>query len=196
MADEPLVQSTTAPEILFDKLSKTFHLVWASSISGKSETGKTEEGLKNQLYGLTTSDFKTFTKRTPLLNADYSISECSILKQKGAYRLFYKNEVDHTIEWINSQRLKTISKINKTTLSGNKPATGPAALQVEDYTYIYWENDMDKTMAAKRCKNINKPVWENISDMVRFPAGVKRGVAIKINKEILAKLQNLEKVVE
>jgi len=193
MADEKQVLNSSAPELHYDKLSRSFQIIWASTIPDRFKTEKSEDGLNNRIYATTTTDFKTFTKTKLLFDPEFSVSDGCILKSKGSYYLYFKNDMDRKIQYATSGRIKSFSSSVSEPISGKKFAKGPTALQVGDYTYVYWENDVDKRVSAVRCKNISKALWEDVTDMIKFPGNVKQGSAFIVDNETLILLQNLEK---
>lgn len=196
MADEKEVLNSSAPELHYDKLSRTFQILWASTIPGRFETEKTEDGFNNRLYSTTTTDFSTFTKTKLLFDPEFSVSDGCILKSKGSFYLYFKNDLDRKIQYATSGKIRSFPTKVSEPISGKKFAKGPSAMQVGEYTYVYWENDVDKRVSAVRCKNIKKAVWEDVTDMIRFPGNVKQGSAFIVDNETLIQLQNLEKGIE
>jgi len=197
MSNEPTVTKTCSPELYYDKLAKTFHLMWASTIPGRfPETEKTEDGFNNRLYSTTTTDFNTFTKTKMLFNPEFSVSEACYLKNKGSYYIFFTNDLDKNIQYATSGRIKSFSSTVSEPINGKKMAKGPTTLQIGDYLYVYWENFMDKKIGGVRSKNIKKAIWEDVTDVIHFPAGVKQGSAFKVSNDILIGLQALEKASE
>lgn len=193
MADEQHVLNSSAPELHYDKLSRTFQILWASTIPGRFDSEKTEDGLNNRLYSTTTTDFKAFTKTKLVFDPEFSVSDGCILKSKGTFYLYFKNDMDRKIQYVTSGKIKSFPSTVSEPISGKKFAKGPTAIQVGNFTYVYWENDVDKRVSAVRCKNIRKALWEDVSDMIKFPGDVKQGSAFVVDNETLVQLQNLEK---
>ena len=201
MSNEPTVKNTLAPELIYDNISKSFDIVWASTIPGRfTENGKTEEESNNRLYTTTTTDFKSLSKTKLFYNPNFPVSDACFLKKGGSYYMFLKNDTENPLEknirYISSGRLKSFSKEVSEPISGKKLAEGPTAVQIGKYTYVYWNNYMDKSLGGARCNNLKKAQWENISDIIRFPAGAKQGTAFKAEDKILINLQKLGKVTE
>lgn len=201
MSDEPTVKNTWAPEIYYDKFSRIFYIIWASTIPGRfPENGKTEDDNNHRLYYTTTHDFKTFSKTKLFYDPNFCVIDACILKNKGSYYMFLKNEtkepVEKNIRVVSSNKITSFPKEVSEPISGKKWAEGPTAVQIGKYTYVYWDNYMDKHFGGVRCKNLNKPQWEDISDIIRFPAGVRHGTAFKVKNSILIQLQSLGKAVE
>jgi Glycosyl hydrolases family 43. len=198
MANEPTVRNTLAPELLYDKLSGKFYIVWASTIPGRfPENGKSEDGYNHRLYYTTTKDFKKFEKTSLLYDPGFSVIDACFLKKKGTYYMFLKNEtldpVEKNIRYTSAGRMKGFPKEVSGPISGKAWAEGPTAVQIRDYTYIYWDNYTEGHYGGVRCRNLSKPQWEDITGIIRFPKGVRHGSAFKIDNKTLVNLQNLEK---
>lgn len=198
MADEPTVKNTWAPELYYEKGSKVFYIIWASTIPGRFVgNGQADDENNHRLYYTTTRDFKTFTKTKLFYDPKFSVIDACILKRKGLYYMFLKNEtkdpVEKNIRYVTSNRIKHFPATVSEPISGKAWAEGPTAVQIDDYTYVYWDNYMDKHYGGVRCKNLKNPVWENITDIIRFPAGVRHGTAFKVEDRILVNLQTLGK---
>lgn len=197
MADEPTTKNAWAPELFYEKSTKTFYIYWASTIPGKfPETAAGEDG-NHRIYYTTTQDFVTFTKTALFYDPGYNCIDAFILKKGGSYFMFIKNEtkdpVEKNIRMVASSKITAFPKPTAEPFTGKQWAEGPTALQIGKYTYVYWDKYRDKKYGAVRCKNLNKPVWEDISDMIRFPAGVRHGTAFKVSDAVLIGLQNLDK---
>lgn len=197
MADEPTARNAWAPELFYDKGSKTFFIYWASTIPGKfPEVGMGDDGYNHRMYYTTTQDFVTFSKTALFYDPGFNCIDAFILK-KGNYYMFIKNEtkepVEKNIRMVSSSKITAFPKPTAEPFTGKQWAEGPTALQIGKYTYVYWDKYRDKKYGAVRCKNLNKPVWEDISDMIRFPAGVRHGTAFRVSDAVLVGLQNLDK---
>ncbi len=92
--------------------------------------------------------------------------------------------------WVLSE--KTVSE----PITGKEWAEGPTQIKVGKYTYIYWDKYRNKKYGAVRTRSLSKPQWEDVSGLIRFPAGVRHGTAFKVDDAVLLKLQNLENASE
>jgi len=201
MADEPTARNAWAPELFYDKPTKTFYIYWASTIPGRfPEIGTAEDGYNHRIFYTTTQDFVTFTKTKLFYDPGFNCIDAFILKKSGTYYMFIKNEtkepVEKNIRMVASNKITAFPKATAEPFTGKQWAEGPTALQIGKYTYVYWDKYRDKKYGAVRCKNLNKPVWEDISDMIRFPAGVRHGTAFKVSDAVLIGLQNLDKKID
>jgi hypothetical protein len=69
-------------------------------------------------------------------------------------------------------------------------AEGPTALEIDKYVYVYFDKYRDNKYGAVR--SINMKDWEDVSDKVTFPDGVRHGTAFKVSNEVFTKLIRLK----
>jgi len=201
MSDEPTTRNTWAPELFYEKSSKIFYIVWASTIPDRfPEFGKTESDYNHRLYCTTTKDFKTFTKTRLFYDPKFCVIDACILKNKGTYYMFLKNEtkvpVEKNIRMVSSSKINAFPITVSEPISGKLWCEGPTAVSIGKYTYVYWDIYRDKKYGGVRCKNLKNPKWESISDLIRFPAGVRHGTAFKVSQSTLTNLQKLDKALK
>jgi hypothetical protein len=196
MGSEATVLNASAPELYYDKLSRSFQIMWATTIPGRfPETEKADDGFNNRFFYTTTTDFNTFSKTKLLFDSEFPVNDACIFKRKGLFFLFFKNELNKKIQYASSRRIKSFSSTVSEPISGKNFAKSPTAVQIGKYTYVYWEDFMDKHISGVRCKNIKKPVWEDVTAVIHFPTK-GNGSVFKINNNTLLELQKFEKIVE
>jgi hypothetical protein len=198
MHDEPTCKNTWAPELYYDKLNRVFYIVWASTVPGRfPENDTIDGGYNHRLYYTTTQDFKKFTKTKLYYNPGFSVIDACFLKRRGRFYMFLKNETENPVEknirYVSSSSIKSFPKTVSEPISGKEWAEGPTAVQIGEYTYVYWDNYKNGHYGAVRCKGLRNPQWEDITNMIRFPLGVRHGTAFKVADNILLGLQNLDK---
>lgn len=197
MAHEAGCRNTWAPELFYDKASKKYYIVWASTIEGKFEDAPSSEDQYNhRLYYTTTKDFKTFAPTQLFYDPGFNVIDACILKEGGKYRIFLKNEtldpVEKNIRMVSTNSLKKIPLNVSEPISGKEWAEGPTAIKIGKYTYVYWDLYRNHRYAAVRCKNLKKGNWEKLDGMVTFPAGMRHGTVFCVNEDILYKLLDAE----
>ena len=72
-------------------------------------------------------------------------------------------------------------------ITGNYWAEGPTPLQVGDYVYVYFDKYIDHSYGAVRSKDME--AWEDVSEFVSFPDGMRHGTAFSVAESIFKKLQ-------
>ncbi|WP_243348214.1 glycoside hydrolase family 43 protein [Parabacteroides sp. FAFU027] len=197
MMHEPTAKNAWAPELFYDQKSKTYYIFWASTIPGRfkeiAETNK-EKGLNHRLFAVTTKDFKTYSKTFLFFNPDFSAIDGAILKRGKENWMFVKNENPNPPQ--KNIRLTICKNIKKgfptkvsEPITGNKYwAEGPTPLEVGEYVYVYFDKYRDHKYGAVRSKDGKS--WEDVSDLVTFPKGIRHGTAFKVKESVLKQLLN------
>lgn len=187
-------RNSWAPELFYDKKDKTFYIFWSSTIPGMFPevlTSESEKGLNHRQFYVTTKDFTTFSETKVFFNPDFSVIDGAILEKEGTYYFFIKNENSNPPE--KNIRITTNTKPYDfpTTVSapitGNYWAEGPTPLQVGDYVYVYFDKYRDHTYGAVRSQDMKN--WEDVSETVSFPQGLRHGTAFTVKESVLAGLK-------
>lgn len=183
-----------APELFYDKKDKTFYIFWASTVPGvfpEVPTSENEKGLNHRMYYVTTRDFKNFSDTRLYFEPGFSVIDCAILEKGGRYYMFLKNENSNPPE--KNIRLTVSDKPFdfpvevSAPITGNYWAEGPAPLLVGDLVYVYFDKYMDKRYGAVRSADLKN--WEDVSDQVSFPKGIRHGTAFKVSRKIFENLK-------
>lgn len=198
MAHEPTAKNCWAPEMVYDPANKNYIIFWATTIPGRHSdmaSSESEKGLNHRMYCTTTSDFQNFSPTKIFFNPNFSVIDATILPKGNTFYMFLKNENPNPPE-------KNIRISKSTNASGPYPivvsapitgkywAEGPTALEVNDYVYVYFDKYMEHKYGAARSKNMKD--WEDVSDKVNFPDGVRHGTAFKVSNEIFKNLIQLK----
>ena len=197
MAHEAGCRNTWAPELFYDKASKKYYIVWASTIEGKFEDAPSSEDQYNhRLYYTTTKDFKTFAPTQLFYDPGFNVIDACILKEGGKYRIFLKNEtldpVEKNIRMVSTNSLKKIPLNVSEPISGKEWAEGPSAIKIGKYTYVYWDLYRNHRYTGVRSKNPKKGQWEKLDDKIKFPAGMRHGTAFCVDESVVYKLLETE----
>lgn len=194
MEYEPTTRNTWAPELFYDDASRLYYIVWASTIPGRHSevaTSASENGLNHRLYYVTTKDFSKFSETKMFFNPTFSAIDGAIIKFKGTYYMIVKNENSSPPE--KNLRVTSTTKMENgfpvevsAPITGNYWAEGPTPLAIDDYVYVYFDKYRDHQYGAVRSKDMK--TWEDVSDQIKFPQGVRHGTAFKVSEAVLAKL--------
>ena len=194
MAAFPDTKNAWAPELFYDRKSKTFYIFWASTVPGmfaEIPTTDREKGLNHRQFYLMTKDFKTFSKTKVYFDGGFSVIDGAMLKRDNRYYLFIKNENSNPPE----KNIRVISgkkpfgfdtsKVSAP-ITGDYWAEGPSPLQVGDYVYVYFDKYRNHKYGAVRSKDMVN--WEDVSDQISFPSGTRHGTAFPVTKAVFEKL--------
>jgi len=195
MEHEPAAKNSWAPEISYDKKTKLFLIFWATTIPGRHSDvadSEREKGLNHRMYYVTTPDFKTFSETKIFFNPDFSVIDATIFEKGKNYYMFLKNENPKPAEK-NIRVTQAKSALGpyptqvSTPITGNYWAEGPTAIEVGEYVYVYFDKYTEHKYGAVRSKDLK--TWEDVSEQVKFPQGIRHGTAFKILPSMLESLQ-------
>ncbi|MDO4164490.1 MAG: family 43 glycosylhydrolase [Bacteroides sp.] len=194
MMHEKTAHNCWAPELFYDEPTETYYIFWATTIPGRHKevpTSESEKGLNHRIYYVTTKDFETFSKTKMFFNPDFSVIDAAIVKDpaRGDLIMVLKNENSNPPEKnLRVTRSPKISKKFPTRVSepitGNYWAEGPAPLFVGDTLYVYFDKYRDHRYGAVRSLDHGE-TWEDISDQVTFPLGIRHGTAFAVDASIV-----------
>ena len=72
-------------------------------------------------------------------------------------------------------------------ITGNYWAEGPTTLKIGEYVYVYFDKYRDHKYGAIRSKDMKN--WEDISDQVSFPKGLRHGTVFKVSEAVFENLK-------
>ena len=195
MMHEPTAHNCWAPELFYDKPSKTYYIFWATTIPGRHKevaTSASEKGLNHRIYYVTTKDFNTFSETKMFFDPDFSAIDAAIVKDKsGELIMVVKNEnsnpPEKNIRITKTKNIKDGFPVQVSEpITGNYWAEGPSPLVVGDSLYVYFDKYREHKYGAVRSKD--RIHWEDVSSLVSFPKGTRHGTAFEVKDSFLKKL--------
>ncbi len=196
MKDFEGTKNCWAPELFYDHRDDTFYIFWSSTVAGafpEIPTSEVERGLNHRLYYVTTKDFKTFSPTKLFFDPDFSVIDGAILKRGDTYGLFVKNENSVPAEknlriTLNDVPYNFPVKVSES-ITGDYWAEGPSPIEIGEYVYVYFDKYNEGRYGAVRSLDMKR--WEDVSDSVSFPSGVRHGTAFRVPASLLEKLKGL-----
>ncbi|MEA5140361.1 glycoside hydrolase family 43 protein [Arcicella rigui] len=194
MEHEPTAKNAWAPEVFYDDKTKNYLIFWATTIPGRHSDvaeSEREKGLNHRIYYTKTPDFKTFSETKMFFNPTFSAIDATILKDGKWYYMFVKNEnpkpAEKNIRITRSKKAEGPFPIEVSApITGNYWAEGPTSIKIGEYTYVYFDKYIDHKYGAVRSKDFK--TWEDVSDQVSFPKGLRHGTVLEVSKSIYDKL--------
>ncbi len=194
MQHEPEAKNCWAPEIFYDKKNKDYLIFWATTIPGRHSeviTSEHEKGLNHRIYYVSTKDFETYSKTSIFFNPDFSVIDATLIEKNKVYYMFVKNEnsspPEKNIRITESRNAAGPYPVKVSEpITGDYWAEGPTALAVGDYIYVYFDKYILHKYGAVRSKDMVN--WEDVSDKLSFPEGMRHGTAFKVSKEVFQRL--------
>ncbi|WP_207536393.1 glycoside hydrolase family 43 protein [Desertivirga arenae] len=195
MAYAPTVRNTWAPEITYDDKNDQYMIYWASTIPDKfTETASTmEAGYNHRIYYTTTKDFRSFSDTKVLYDPGFNSIDATILKDGKRWVMFIKDETREPAQ----KNIKIAFADNLTgpytkasaPITKNYWAEGPTVLKEGDEWIVYFDKYRDHKYGAVSSKDLEN--WEDISNKISLPGGIRHGSIFQISKKDLAKLKRL-----
>jgi hypothetical protein len=197
MQFEETAKNCWAPELFYDKKQKQFIIFWATTIPkrhGDVADSEKEKGLNHRMYATTTQNFKSFGPTKLWFNPNFSCIDATILKKGKRFYMFIKNENPNPPEKnIRITSTKDLSKGFPTDVSppitGNYWAEGPTAIQIGKYVYVYFDKYKDHRYGVIRSRDMK--TWEDVSDKLSVPTGLRHGTVFKVSKSVFDKMKSL-----
>lgn len=185
MAGEPGTRNTWAPELTYDPATGDYMIYWASTITGKyPETASAKEnGYNHRMYYTLTKDFKTYTPTELLYNPGFNVIDASIVKYKENFVMFLKDETiepaQKNIKIAYSNALNGPYSPAGPAITGDFWAEGPAPVYLNGEWLVYFDRYTDHRYGAVRSADLQQ--WEDISDQISLPVGLRHGSILKIS---------------
>ncbi|MDQ8203221.1 glycoside hydrolase family 43 protein [Pelagicoccus sp. SDUM812003] len=193
MAEHPATRNCWAPEMVYDAIRSDYLIFWASTIEGRfiNEGETSEDGYNHRMWSVRTKDFETFSSPEIFFDPGYSVIDATLLQLPDhTWRLICKDER------LSPER-KSLFVCQAPSPSGpfskpSKPFTkawveGPACLQIDGWTHVYYDVYRDGRYEGKRTKDFE--TWEDISDRISFPEGARHGSIISAPRSLVDALQ-------
>ena len=190
MAGYEGTKNTWAPELFYNTQDSTYYIFWSSTVPGafpELPVAENEKGLNHRQYYLTTRDFKTFSETKLFFEPGFSVIDGAIYVQDDVYYLFVKNEnslpAEKNIRVTSNNKPYDFPTTVSEPITGDYWAEGAAPLRVGEYVYVYFDKYMEGKYGAVRSKDMQQ--WEDVSDSVSFPRGMRHGTAFEVKRSIL-----------
>ncbi|GAA4429187.1 hypothetical protein GCM10023188_14240 [Pontibacter saemangeumensis] len=193
MAHEPNARNTWAPEITYDEEKKQYMIYWATTITGLyPETQSQEDDAYNhRMYYVTTKDFKDFSDTKLLYEPGFNVIDATIVKDSDRYVMFLKDETrepaEKNLRIAYSQNLTGPYSAAGPPITGDYWAEGPTTLRLGDKWIVYFDKYIEHSMGAVQSTDLKN--WEDISDKISFPEGMRHGTIFTVTKAEFEKLQ-------
>jgi polygalacturonase len=196
MDKEPEARNCWAPEIFYDKKAKQFLIFWATTIPGRfPDTEKAgDTGYNHRIYYTTTKDFVAFTDTKLFYNKGFNAIDATISQNGKSYVMFIKDETRNpaqkNIRVTTSKNLYGPFSEPSEPITGKYWAEGPTSVKINNTWFVYFDKYTEKKMGLVTSKDLK--TWEDISDKITFPDGMRHGTVFQASSEILSGLQNLK----
>jgi hypothetical protein len=192
MGHEDTARNCWAPEITWDPHGKQYVIYWATTIGKLADGPKKITG--HRMYCTTTKDFKKYAKTRSFLEPGFNVIDSTIIASGGKYVMILKDER-------NSGKNLRVSISDKVTGPWSKTAEpfspkglwveGPTCLKIGKFCYVYYDAYRKHRYGAMRTKDFK--TWENVSDKLEVPKGMRHGTVLTVSSDVLDKLLQADK---
>jgi len=193
MDKEPAARNCWAPEIIYDKKNKQFLIIWSTTIPGRfPDTEKAgDTGYNHRIYSVTTKDFVTFSETKLFYDKGFNAIDATIIQNGRSYIMFIKDETRNppqkNIRVATSNSLYGPYSDSSEPVTGKYWAEGPTPVKNKDACYLYFDKYTEKKMGAVISKDLES--WEDISEKINFPEGVRHGTVFMCTEKTLTLLK-------
>ena len=184
-----------APEAVYDRAHDRFVIFWSSTVAGRfpETAGQSEDQYNHRIYVTTTRDWITFTPAEVLFEPGFSVIDATFAEDRqGRLHLIVKDETRYPPK----KHLRVARAESYLGPFGplGEPFTpdwveGPTALRIGDDVIVYYDRYRDRQYGAQRSQDLQ--TWEDVSDELILPAGIRHGTALRVPPALLAALQQL-----
>jgi hypothetical protein len=195
MAHEAEVMNCWAPELFYDAQEGQFLIFWASTVPGRFPETEAKPGDKNhRMYYVTTRDFKFFSEARLFYEPGFNVIDAAVVRDGARYIMILKNETEKPPE--KNLRVAFAEKATgpygpaSEPITGQYWAEGPSAIEIGGYWYVYFDKYIEKTYGVVRTADWKR--WEDLSERMTFPEGMRHGTVFRVNEDILKPLLALE----
>jgi hypothetical protein len=197
MQHEPQARNCWAPEITWDPDAKHYVIYWATTIPDRfTETANAaDKGWNHRIYATTTKDFKSYTKTSVFYDPGFNVIDSTVIRANDGYVIITKDETRHPPA--KNLHIATSDKVTGPWEKASAPFSpkalwveGPTALKVGEVYYVYFDAYAEGHYGAMRTKDFKG--WENVSDKLIVPKGMRHGTALSVSGDVLAELLKQE----
>ncbi len=196
MMQEEGARNSWAPELYYDAKEKLYYIFWSSVIEGQypsAASGREGDSYDNKIYYTTTRDFETFSPTELYFCPDFNVIDAAVVydAKNRDYVMVLKNEnqfpAEKNIRTTHSKSLKDgfPTEVSEP-ITGDYWAEGPSPIFIGDSLYVYFDKYTSHKYGAVR--SADGQTWEDISDSVSFPEGVRHGTVFKVKQSVLDNL--------
>jgi hypothetical protein len=120
----------------------------------------------------------------------FNVIDATISNNGKKYVMFVKDETktppEKNIRVTSSSSLYGPYTAPSEPITGKYWAEGPTSIKIKGTWYVYFDKYTEKKMGAVKSKDLTN--WEDISDKITFPDGVRHGTVFIVEEKILNKL--------
>lgn len=195
MEHEKSTKNSWAPELFYDEKNEQYLIFWASTVSDKYiETINQSEGNWNhRMYFTTTKDFVNFSETKIFIEPGFNVIDATISNYGGSYFMIIKDETylpeaKKTLHILFSDNLYDWDVPISDPISWSW-VEGPTITKLNDNWVVYFDQYKKGSFGAITSSDLGE--WEDISEKIKLPNGIRHGTIFKVSKSVLSKIIEL-----
>jgi len=190
----PGAKNCWAPEMIWDRDTEQWVIFWSSTIEGRfPETLPAgDNGWNHRIYRTTSKDLRTFGQVELFYEPGFNVIDATLAHWNGKYVMVIKNETRHPPA--KNLCVAFAEKVLGPWSAASRPfsppgvwAEGPSLLRVGNWWYIYYDRYTLGQYGVIRTKDFQS--FEDITEQLRYPAGMRHGTAFAVSREIFEALK-------
>lgn len=193
MQHEKGTRNSWAPELFYDDKEKQYLIFWASTVSDKfnNTRNQTEDGYNHRMYYTTTKDFENFSETKLFVEPGFNVIDATITKNGNEYFMIIKDETlvpeaKKSLHLLLSDNLYDWNVPFSDAISWSW-VEGPTVTRIGDEWVIYFDQYRKGSFGALKSRDLVN--WEDISDSISFPDGIRHGTVFKVSQKELLNLR-------
>ena len=189
MQHEASTQNSWAPELFYDEVKEQYLIFWASTVSDKflETANQAEDSWNHRIYYTTTKDFEDFAETEIFVEPGFNVIDATIARNESQYFMIIKDETLLPEAQKNLHVLESDNPYNwNVSISeaiSNHWVEGPTITKIGDEWMVYFDQYRAHKFGAVKSKDLK--TWDNISDQIEFPDGIRHGTVFKVSKDVL-----------
>jgi hypothetical protein len=193
MQHEKETRNSWAPELFYDDIENQYLIFWASTVSDSftNTSDQTEDGYNHRMYYTTTKDFDNFSETKLFVEPGFNVIDATIAKNENEYFMIIKDETllpeaKKSLHILFSDNLYDWNVPFSDAISWSW-VEGPAVTKLGDDWLVYFDQYRKGKFGALKSKDLEN--WQDISNAISFPDGVRHGTVFKVSKKELSSLK-------
>jgi hypothetical protein len=193
MQHEKETRNSWAPELFYDDIENQYLIFWASTVSDSftNTSDQTEDGYNHRMYYTTTKDFDNFSETKLFVEPGFNVIDATIAKNENEYFMIIKDETllpeaKKSLHILFSDNLYDWNVPFSDAISWSW-VEGPAVTKLGDDWLVYFDQYRKGKFGALKSNDLEN--WEDISNAISFPDGVRHGTVFKVSKKELSSLK-------
>lgn len=196
MAQVPGARNCWAPELVWDPATEQWVIFWSSTVEGRfPETLAAGDPpfWNHRIYRTTTRDFQSYAAVELFYEPGFNVIDATITAFDSRYVMVMKNETRYPPA--KNLCVAFAEKILGPWSAPSAPFSpqgvwveGPTVLRVGEWYYVYFDRYIERTYGVMRTKDFQ--TFEDLSDRLRYPAGMRHGTAFPVPQRIFQALKD------